>query len=280
MLAGMAAILDIRAAAVAGRFYPGDPRALGRAVEALLADAGPARPRRSEAPKALVVPHAGYLYSGPVAASAFACLRDASARIHRVVLLGPAHRVPVLGLALPGCGAFETPLGAIPVDAEGVRRLSALVQVSVNPAAHAPEHSLEVQLPFLQVLLSAFTLVPLVVGEARPGAVAEALEAVWGGPETLIVVSTDLTHYLPHAVASALDQETCQRIARLEPIEDPARACGVAALNGLLRAARAHGLRPRLLDLRNSGDTAGDHAQVVGYAAFAFDEAPHGPSGT
>ncbi|MFN8010276.1 MAG: AmmeMemoRadiSam system protein B [Holophagaceae bacterium] len=275
----MAATLDIRAAAVAGRFYPGDPRALRRAVEGLLADAGPARSWRSQAPKALVVPHAGYRYSGPVAASAYACLREASPRIHRVVLLGPAHRVPVPGLALPGCGAFETPLGAIPVDAEGVRRLAALAEVSVDPAAHAPEHSLEVQLPFLQVLLDAFTLLPLLVGGARPGAVAEALEAVWGGPETLLVVSTDLTHYLPHAVASALDQETCQRIARLEAIEDPARACGASALNGFLRVARARGLRARLLDLRNSGDTAGDHAQVVGYAAFAFDEGAHGPSG-
>lgn len=279
MLAGMAATLDTRAAAVAGRFYPGDPGELSRCLRGLLAGASRARPRLAGPPKALVVPHAGYVYSGPVAASAYATLLDVAARIQRVVLLGPAHRVPVLGLALPGCGAFETPLGAIPVDADGARRLSALPQVREDPAAHAPEHSLEVQLPFLQALLGSFTLLPLLVGEARPGAVAEALDAVWGGPETLIVVSSDLSHYLPHAVASALDQETCQRIARLEPIEDPARACGAAALNGFLRAARARGLRPRLLDLRDSGDTAGDRAQVVGYAAFAFDEAVHDPSG-
>jgi hypothetical protein len=280
MLAGMAATLDIRAPAVAGRFYPADPGALRRIVEGLLADAAPARPWRAAAPKALLVPHAGYVYSGPVAASAYACLRDAAAGLRRVVLLGPSHRVPLPGLGLPGCGAFETPLGTLPVDADGARRLQALPQVSVNAAAHATEHSLEVQLPFLQVLLKDFTLLPLVVGEARPSAVAEVLEAVWGGPETLLVVSTDLTHYLPHAVASALDLETCQRIVRLEPVEDPARACGAAALNGFLRAARAHGLRPRLLDLRNSGDTAGDHAQVVGYAAFAFDEAAHGQPGS
>lgn len=278
MLPGMAATLDIRAAAVAGRFYPGDPGALRRSVQRLLAEAGPARPRPEEALKVLVVPHAGYAYSGPVAASAFARLAGAADRIRRVVLLGPAHRAAVAGLALPGASAFETPLGRVPVDTALAERLARLPQVLTDPAAHAGEHSLEVQLPFLQVLLRDFAILPLVVGQARPGAVAEALEAAWGGPETLVVVSSDLSHYLPYAVAAVLDRQTCDGILHLDPIEDGSRACGAAPLNGLLRLARTRGLVPRLLDLRNSGDTAGDHAQVVGYAAFAFDEAHHGPA--
>ncbi len=279
MLAGMAATLEIRAAAVAGRFYPGDPEALKRCIQGLLAAASPARARREDPPKALVVPHAGYIYSGPVAASAYARLAGAEGRIRRVVLLGPAHRALVPGLALPGAGAFETPLGRVPVDAELSARMAKLPQVAVDPAAHAGEHSLEVQLPFLQVVLGDFTLLPVLVGGAKPGDVAAALEAVWGGPETLVVISSDLTHYLPYGVAAALDQDTCERIGRLQPVEEPSRACGAAPLNGFLRAARAHRLRPQLLDLRNSGDTAGDRDQVVGYAAFAFEEAGHGPAG-
>lgn len=267
----MRATTDTRAAAVAGQFYPGETDILAHAVQMLLATA--VQPESAAGtPKALIVPHAGYIYSGPVAAVAYAQLRPLRGIIQRVVLLGPVHRVPVLGLALPGTQAFETPLGRVPIDREAVNRILALRQVTTSAAAHALEHSLEVQLPFLQEVLGDFHLVPLAVGDATPEAVAEVIEALWGGRETLIVVSSDLSHYLPYQAAQHIDKQTCAAIARLQPLDSHEQACGAIPVNGLLLAARHHHLRPQLLDLRNSGDTAGDRERVVGYAAFAFTE--------
>jgi hypothetical protein len=219
----------------------------------------------------LVVPHAGYVYSGPIAAQAYALLARWRAQVRRVVLLGPAHRLALRGLALPGVSAFETPLGRVQLDGSALSQLRGLAQVSVDDAAHAKEHSLEVQLPFLQRVLDQFTLVPMVVGAASALQVAEVLERLWGGDETLVVISTDLSHYLPYAEARATDRKTVERILQLAPDLDHDQACGATPLGGALLAARAHGLVPRLLDLRNSGDTAGDRSRVVGYCAFAFE---------
>lgn len=263
-----------RPPAVAGSFYPGQGEALGREVGALLAAAATDE-ASGPVPKALVVPHAGYIYSGPIAAAAYARLAPWRARLRRVVLLGPVHRVPVRGLALPGAAAFATPLGEVAIDQEAVAALAGLPQVVVSPAAHAHEHSLEVQLPFLQSVLADFRLVPLAVGDATPEEVAEVLERLWGGPETLILVSSDLSHYLPYREAQAVDRETVDRILTLDGPLIHHQACGGTPINGLLLAARRHGLRPRLLDLRNSGDTAGDRSRVVGYAAIAFHEDEH-----
>ena len=265
-------MLTTRPAAVAGTFYPADTAALRGAVDRLLAAVAPA-PRGAPSVKALIVPHAGYVYSGPIAASAYARLAPATAGIRRVVLLGPAHRVPFRGLALPGVDQFATPLGNIAVDAGGAALARRLPQVADNALAHAGEHSLEVQLPFLQRVLGDFSLVPLVVGAATGESVAEVLDLLWGGPETLIVVSSDLSHYHPYREAQQIDSATAGTILDLAPRLDPEEACGATPVNGLLLAARRRGLVPALLDLRNSGDTAGDRRQVVGYAAFGFTEA-------
>ncbi|MEW9899864.1 AmmeMemoRadiSam system protein B [Chitinivorax sp. PXF-14] len=261
----------IRRAAVAGSFYPGQHDELMRAVDDLVVDADRFRdlPRP---PKAVIAPHAGYVYSGPIAANAYAALRPLHGQISRVVLLGPVHRVPVRGLALPGGEAFATPLGTVPLDQPACRRLSELPQVAVNPSAHALEHSLEVHLPFLQHVLDHFSLVPLAVGDATPDEVAEVLDLLWGGPETLIVVSSDLSHYLPYTLAQRVDRDTCDTILELGEAIDHQQACGATPIRGLMRAARRHHLQPYLLDLRNSGDTAGDKDRVVGYASFAFVE--------
>lgn len=261
----------IRPAAVAGLFYPADATQLKQLVTTLLKEVAPTT--GAPLPKALIAPHAGYLYSGPIAASAYATLRAAADRIHRVILLGPVHRVPVRGLALPGTESFATPLGTVPVDAQGVAAIRHLPQVLTSARAHAEEHSLEVHLPFLQRILKDFTLLPLAVGDATAEEVAEVLNLLWGGPETLIVISSDLSHYLTYAQARALDADTSAAIVALthRPIRHE-QACGGTPINGLLLAARQHGLQPRLLDLRNSGDTAGDRERVVGYGAFAFTE--------
>jgi AmmeMemoRadiSam system protein B len=219
----------------------------------------------------LIVPHAGYVYSGPVAAHAFAELVPLRGRVRRVVLLGPAHRVALRGLALPQAEAFETPLGVIPVDTRAFALLADLPQIVRSDAAHALEHSLEVQLPFLQAVLGEFTLVPLVVGEASSEEVAEVLERLWSGDETLLVISSDLSHYLDYETARRLDAETCRAIEQLRPDAlERDSACGRVPVRGLLVAARRFGLAPRTLDLRSSGDTAGDRRSVVGYGAWAF----------
>ena len=264
-----------RPAAVAGMFYPAGAEALVDEVDRCLRSARTPPARGERAPKLLLVPHAGYVYSGPVAAQAYALLAAWRGRIRRVVLLGPTHRVAVRGLAAPSSRAFATPLGLVPVDHEALAGLTALPQVVVSDAVHADEHALEVQLPFLQRVLGEFTLVPLAVGRATAAEVAEVLERLWGGDETLIVISSDLSHYLPYAEAQARDRATIERVLRLDTELDHDEACGATPLAGALVAARHHGLKARLLDLRNSGDTAGDRRRVVGYAAVAFDaEAP------
>ncbi len=253
--------------AVAGSFYPDDARTLEAGVRRFLREVMPTGP----APKALIAPHAGYVYSGPIAASVYGLLRDARADITRVVLLGPAHRVPVSGLAASSASAFDTPLGEVPVDEEAMARVLELPQVRILDQAHSQEHSLEVHLPFLQVVLSSFSLVPLVVGNAEPDEVAEVIETLWGGPETLIVISSDLSHYHDYESARRLDEVTSDAIERLAPKDiGHDQACGRHSINGLLTVARRRGLNVRTLDLRNSGDTAGPRDRVVGYGAYAF----------
>jgi AmmeMemoRadiSam system protein B len=260
----------VRRPAVAGTFYPGAPGELRSTVEDLLRSV-PLSP--SPAPKAVIAPHAGYVYSGPIAASAFQAVAAAAEVIERVVLLGPAHFVPIRGLGLTDEDRFATPLGEVAVEAAGVAAALRLPQVRVQPAAHAREHSLEVELPFLQILLGDFELVPVVVGDAADEEIAAVLETLWGGPETLIVISSDLSHYLPYEEARQVDRETADRIVALGGPIASQRACGARPISGLLLAARRHGLQADLLDLRSSGDTAGDRGRVVGYGAFAFREA-------
>ena len=259
-----------RRPAVAGLFYPADPGELATAVARAL-DLAPADDEG--APKALVVPHAGYVYSGSTAGVAFARLRACRDRVRRVVLLGPAHRARVDGVAVPSVDAFETPLGTVPIDDDLRARVLAVPGVRLDDHAHAAEHSLEVELPFLQALLASFTLLPLAVGDASAEAVAAVLDRVWGGPETLIVVSTDLSHYHDYATARARDRGTADAIVagNADAIGDD-DACGARPLRGLLLAARHRKLAVRCLDLRSSGDTAGDRERVVGYGAFAVGE--------
>jgi MEMO1 family protein len=266
---------SVRQPAVAGAFYPGHGETLAGTVASLLSEARAQVTCPAVAPKAVIVPHAGYIYSGVTAALAYAQLAPARSVIRRVVLLGPVHRVPVRGLALAGSDAFATPLGEIEVDRDALILLSRLRQVVVSPAAHAHEHSLEVQLPFLQSVLDDFKLVPLAVGDATPAEVAQVIEALWGGPETLFVISSDLSHYLPYRTAQSFDQDTVEHILQMRPSLSHEQACGGTPINGLLLAARHHQLTPRLLGLCNSGDTAGDRQRVVGYAAIAFAEEQH-----
>ena len=260
----------VRPAAVAGQFYPGRAEELRRAVDGLLAEAatlplpGPAPPR------ALLLPHAGYVYSGLVAARGYAAMRPYAENIRRVVLLGPTHRVAVEGVAESQADAFETPLGSLPVESLDAAVRSRHPELVDGWAAHAPEHSLEVHLPFLQRLLGEVTIVPLAVGRCPPEAVAEILQEVWGGPETLVVVSTDLSHYLPHEEATVADEETVRRLVRLDGPLTHRQACGASPVNGFLEVAQQHGLRATLVARCTSGDTAGDRRRVVGYAALAF----------
>ena len=253
--------------AVAGTFYPADPGELGRMIESLLAEAE----ATCAVPGALIAPHAGYIYSGPIAASAYSLLPSAARRIQRIALLGPSHLLPFRGFALSGSEAFETPLGIIPLDREAGATLEDLAQVRTLDAAHAQEHSLEVHLPFLQTVLESFTLVPVVVGQATPAEVAEVVEHLWRDDSTLVVVSSDLSHYHDYEAARHLDDDTSAAIERLDPdFIDPEHACGCRGVNGLLLVARRRGLTARVLDQRNSGDTAGDRHRVVGYGAYAF----------
>jgi MEMO1 family protein len=272
----------VRPPAVAGSFYPQDPRALRSMVVDCLAQARDsqgvrhtaAQPGRrpSSRPKAVIAPHAGYIYSGPIAGSAYAAVSDALEGIERVVLLGPSHFVPFAGLALPRAEAFQTPLGLVPVDGEARRELLGVSHVVTGDAPHAREHSLEVQLPFLQVLLGEVPVLPIAAGEATAPQVAAVLERVWGGEETLIIVSSDLSHYLDYATARAVDTATAESILASSAELDAEQACGYVAVNGLLYAARRLHLGVRLLDLRNSGDTQPDRTRVVGYGAFALYE--------
>jgi len=259
--------MTTRPTAVAGLFYPGEAATLRSQLLALLDQASvPPRP----CPKAIIVPHAGYQYSGEIAARAYKLIAPHADRIRRVVLLGPSHRVAFRGIAAPTVATFSTPLGNIPLDTDTLARLAGHPAVSRRDDAHAQEHSLEVQLPFLQSVLADFTLVPLVVGECDATTTCEVIESLWGGPETLLVISSDLSHFLPYASAMSQDRQTAQKILEYRSELRGEEACGCRPLNGLLQAAKAHGLTVELLDLRNSGDTAGDRNRVVGYAAFSL----------
>lgn len=265
-------MMHIRHAAVAGAFYPGDPHDLDTMVRRFLADAETKTPE-GPPPKAIIVPHAGYIYSGAVAATAYARLKQSAGVVRRVVLLGPCHRVAVTGLAVSSADAFATPIGTIPLDKTAIQSILSLPQVSVFDATHEDEHSLEVHLPFLQEIFDDISLVPLVVGRASSNEVADVLERLWGGPETVIVISSDLSHYLDYETARRIDATTCKAIESLDASAvGEAQACGRIPVAGLLTMARRHGLRVTTLDLKNSGDTAGDRKRVVGYGAWMFTE--------
>ncbi len=263
---------SMREPAVAGVFYPSDPaelhRMIGDFIEAAAAQATP--------PKAIIAPHAGYIYSGPVAASAYATLAPLRGQVSRIVLLGPSHRLAFHGLATSSADFFRTPLGDVPLDREAIRRVEELPQVRPIDEAHLFEHSLEVHLPFLQEVLGNFALVPLVVGDAEPDEVAQVLELLWGGPETRIVISSDLSHYHSYREAQAMDTATSRTIEHLR-YEDLSYgdACGRNPVRGLLLLARELGLHGTTVDQRSSGDTAGPRDRVVGYGAYLFyEEAP------
>lgn len=256
----------IRPAAVAGRFYPANPLQLHTLLEQLLQQAPPA----ASSGKVLIVPHAGYIYSGPIAASAYACLPP-QATSTRVVLLGPSHHYAFKGIALPQADVFATPLGKVHLDTEAMARLRQLPWVSVSEQTHQYEHCLEVQLPFLQHLLADFRLLPLLVGTASPAQVADVLQLVYAAEDTLILISSDLSHYLDYASAQRLDQATSTKIEHLAYAElKPHEACGCVAVQGVLLLAQRLGLKATTVDLRNSGDTAGDKQRVVGYGAYVI----------
>ncbi|MFM1987257.1 MAG: hypothetical protein RJA99_214 [Pseudomonadota bacterium] len=265
-----------RPAAVAGTFYPAEPAALRAGVDRLLAEAAAAGPAPERPPKLLVVPHAGHVFSGACAARGWALLAPWRDRISRVVLLGPTHRVAVRGLAVPTADAFDTPLGPVSVDRAAIDALAGLPRVVADDRVHEREHAIEVQLPFLQAVLDRFAIVPIAVGDVDPADVQAAIERLWGGDETVIVVSTDLSHYLPDDRARAIDATTVERILRLDDTIGHHAACGATPLDGALRAARAHGLRPRRLDVRTSADAGAGTARVVGYASVGFWPAADG----
>ncbi len=258
---------NIRMPAVAGLFYPDDARTLRDMVQDYLDSAD----AEGTLPKAIIEPHAGYIYSGSVAASVYARLASGRERVRRVVMLGPSHRVPFYGLAMSSADAFRTPLGDIPLDREAMQLIADLPQVKQLDAAHVQEHSLEVQLPFLQLMLDQFSLIPLVVGDATAEEVGEVLSRLWGGEETLIVISSDLSHYHDYLTAQKMDKATSEAIVAIHPDEIGYEdACGRIPVKGLLHQVRLQGLDGELVDLRNSGDTAGSRDQVVGYGAYAF----------
>jgi AmmeMemoRadiSam system protein B/AmmeMemoRadiSam system protein A len=265
---------NIRKPYVAGTFYPEARDELRAAVIGYLEAAAPSDPSAT-IPKAIIAPHAGYVYSGAVAASAYARLVPGAKTITRVVLAGPSHRVPFKGIAVPSVDGFESPLGPVAIDRDAVAQIAALPFVVEMDEAHAMEHSLEVHIPFLQTVLEHFTLVPLVVGDAGPGEVAQVLNALWGGPETVLVISSDLSHYEDYDTAQKMDGDTARAIAGLA-VNDIAEAgaCGGRPIRGLLAVAQRRGMRGTMIDLRNSGDTAGPKDRVVGYGSFVFEEQP------
>ncbi|CAN5694567.1 AmmeMemoRadiSam system protein B [soil metagenome] len=257
----------VRPAAVSGTFYPGSAAELGTTVDALLASVSV---EIRGVPKALIVPHAGFRYSGPIAASGFALIAKAADRLERVVIVGPAHRVYIEGLTWPGATHLQTPLGEIEVDVEAIRAIPELV---AHPEAHAREHSLEVELPFIQRLAPRAKVIPIAASHAAPQLVGKVLDHLWGGPETLIVISSDLSHFHPYEEAHAIDRRTAAKIIALDTGLEGEEACGCTGINGLAWVARRRNLRIAVLDLRSSGDTAGSRDEVVGYGAFAGYEA-------
>lgn len=261
---------NTRHTAVAGLFYPADPQQLQAEVKTYL-DIASRQEQTQAVPKAMIVPHAGYVYSGPVAASAYVHLFPAREKIQRVILIGPSHRVPFRGLATSSAESYATPLGEVSLDREAIDKISELPQVHLLDEAHSMEHSLEVHLPFLQETLDHFQLVPLVAGNASPSEVAQVLDALWGGAETLIIISSDLSHYHDYASAQRMDKATSDAITSLDVTAiDGEHACGCVAVNGLLQLAKERGLSASVVDLRNSGDTAGPKDRVVGYGAYVF----------
>jgi AmmeMemoRadiSam system protein B len=260
--------MNVRPPAVAGTFYPDTPERLREMVNGFLETA--VSPKTAvPPPKAIIAPHAGYIYSGPIAGSAYVHVASLADKVRRVILLGPAHTLAIRGLATTSAFTFRTPLGDVPVDQEAIKQVLSLPQVQVLDAAHVREHGLEVHLPFLQETLTEFNVVPFVVGSATPEEVEEVIEMLWGGQETLIVISSDLSHFLNYEQAKALDSATCMAIENLQP-EAVARdgACGRRPIQGLLLSAKQRGMSVFTLDLRNSGDTAGSKNRVVGYGAW------------
>lgn len=259
---------QIRAAAVAGQFYPGKADELQSSVDDMLAAA-----KTSEScPKAIIAPHAGYIYSGPIAATLYARVSNAADKISRVVLLGPSHKVGFKGIAACSSDFYRTPLGDVAIDKESIQQVVALPNTAILDEAHTQEHSLEVQLPFLQRALADFSLVPLVVGQAEAADVARVLETLWGGAETLIVISSDLSHHEPYDSARSKDRATCKQIESLQTDISGDQACGCQPINGLLYLAKQKGLTVATIDYRNSGDTAGSKNSVVGYGAYVITE--------
>ena len=257
--------MSIRKAAVAGQFYEADTVLLRQQVTDLLSANALAS---STAAKALIVPHAGYIYSGSTAASAYSCLQSRRNDIRRVVLFGPAHRVYLEGMAVPSVDLFATPLGDIPLDQDAIQQITDMPGVCVSDQAHEDEHSLEVQLPFLQMLLTQFSLVPVVVGKCEPATVAAVIDELWGGNDTLVVISTDLSHFLPYAQATQVDARTCSQILAKASTLSGEDACGAHAVNGLMCSEHVGALEVELLNVCNSGDSAGNKDRVVGYGAF------------
>lgn len=261
----------VRRPAVAGLFYPDDPKLLASAIAELLDSVPINGDEAAVVPKAIIAPHAGYVYSGPIAAAAYARLRALKGKIRRVVLLGPAHRVVLRGLAVPRVEAFETPLGPVELDLEAISRIVEMPQVTFFDEAHRLEHSIEVHMPFLIATLGKVKVVPIVVGDATGDEVAEVIEALWNGPDTLIVISSDLSHYHDYRTARQMDRATSDAIEALDERRIGSdQACGCVPIAGLLRVARRRGLAARTVDLRNSGDTAGPAGEVVGYGAYVF----------
>jgi AmmeMemoRadiSam system protein B len=268
-MGGKSQVPHIRPPAVAGLFYPDDPSELSASVEAFLSGGHSS----SRVPKALIVPHAGYIYSGPIAGRAYSSLGPHANLLRRVVLIGPSHRVGFEGVAIPSAQAFVTPLGVTNIATEAMDRLRTLPTVVESDRPHMLEHSLEVQLPFLQHIAPEAEIVPIVTGDAASTEIEQVLEAVWGGTETLIVISSDLSHYHPYATARIEDDSTARSIVDERDDLRGEQACGCVGINGLSRVARKRGMRVEVLDLRNSGDTAGDKQRVVGYGAFGFYDA-------
>ncbi|RLQ22443.1 AmmeMemoRadiSam system protein B [Seongchinamella sediminis] len=258
---------DVRPPAVAGSFYPADAAQLQHDVATLLAQAPPPAP---PPPRALIVPHAGYIYSGATAAAAYRQLESRADSVHRVILLGPAHRVYLQGMAVPSTSAFATPLGDVPLDLGGIAQALALPGVCRNDEAHRQEHALEVQLPFLQCVLGDFTLLPVVVGDCPAATVATLVDSLWRDPGTLLVVSSDLSHFQPSDSARRHDLDSCRRILAGDCELRGSDACGARPINGLLASARGGTLQRQLLDYRNSADAGGDRQRVVGYGAFSL----------
>lgn len=258
---------SVRKPAVAGTFYPEDGAELHEMVQRFLREGHAA----STPPRAVIAPHAGYIYSGPIAGSAFSGWQALREKIQRVVIAGPSHRLAFEGIATPGVKYFATPLGLVEVDREAIKKLSALPQVIESEAAHRHEHSIETHLPFLQETVAEFHIVPLLIGDASPIEIAQVFTVFWNDPGTVFSISSDLSHYLPYDKAVELDALTTRAIVENHPHDiSPEQACGRLAILGLMRLMDRHGLRATALDVRNSGDTAGDHSRVVGYGAYAF----------